>query len=360
MKKAGREMSVPARFGTPRTGRCYCTRSQPGKITYSCKRPRIAAAACLVLLCVFSSSAPALAATVVEAQPLDVCASFNAMAELAKLVGDNLVNVSTFAEGATEPHEFEPGVRELGKLSKAELFITSGLGMEPWAERAVRAAGNKDLKLVVCSEELKGVALHNTTTSGHRSPDRAFDPHLWLSPKGAAQECEKIKEAFCEARPDQCHVFEANYQNFAQNMQQLLKTTRASLEQARQHTIVTAHAAFSYLAADLGLTELSVRDAWAGPEPGARKMAELIREIKKLGLKVIFTEAQSNPALAKTLANECQAKVEYLYTMETAEGGLDFTSRMEENLNQIRKALVPASLVSQKSGHSEQSEQLEQ
>lgn len=302
------------------------------------RQPGFPAAACLALLAALCFAPPALAAP--EEQPLEVCASFNAMAELARLAGGDLVNVSTFAEGAADPHEFEPGVRELGKLAKAELFITSGLGMEPWAERAFKAAGNPNLKLIVCAEGLENTALQNQAPSGHRPGTRAFDPHLWLSPKGAAQECLKIREALCEARPEHCPVFEANCRNFARDMQELLESTRAALDQAPHKTIVAAHAAFSYLARDLGITQLSVRNAYAGPEPGARKMAELIREIKKLGLKVIFTEEQSSPKLAKTLAEECGARVETLYTMETAEGGLDFTRRMEENLRRIRCALT--------------------
>ena len=45
------------------------------------------------------------------------------------------------------------------------------------------------------------------------------------------------------------------------------------------------------------------------------------------------------PAVARTLAKEAGAKVNVIYTMETAEGGKTYAERMKANLEAIALAL---------------------
>jgi zinc transport system substrate-binding protein len=100
------------------------------------------------------------------------------MKEFALAVGGDRVEIQTIIPDGTEPHDFELKARDLVNLSKAQVFIYNGLGMEGWAEEAIKAADNKSLISVNASEgaELIALAEHEGEEEhGHGS----YDPHLW-------------------------------------------------------------------------------------------------------------------------------------------------------------------------------------
>ena len=54
---------------------------------------------------------------------LSVVASFDVMAEFARAVGGDKVEVTTLTPAGTEPHEFEPKAQDMVTLSKAAVFV---------------------------------------------------------------------------------------------------------------------------------------------------------------------------------------------------------------------------------------------
>ena len=66
-----------------------------------------------------------------EEKKLKVVASFDAMAEFAKAVGKDKIDVVTLIPAGTEQHGFEPSTEVMKELTKADVFIYNGLGMEP-------------------------------------------------------------------------------------------------------------------------------------------------------------------------------------------------------------------------------------
>ena len=267
---------------------------------------------------------------------LRVIVTFNAMKEFAQAVGKDKAAIETIVPDGAEPHDFEPKARDLASLSQADIFIYNGLGMEPWAGGAAIAADNPRLVTVEAS---KGSEAIKNAGAGDKGADTAYDPHLWLSLKGAELEARNIKDGFIQADPANRAFYEKNCADFTSRLDGLYNKYKSKFEAVKHKSFVTGHAAFAYLCADFGLEEKSVEGVFAEGEPTARQLAELVKYCKENGVTTIFSEYMASPGISQTLANEVGAGVKTLYTIEGNEDGLSYLERISYDLDEIYASL---------------------
>ena len=265
-----------------------------------------------------------------------VSVTFNAIAEFTKAVGKDKVDISTIIPDGMEPHDFEPKAKDLVGLNSAQVFVYSGLGMESWAQKAATASGNQKLIVVEAS---KGAEPIRDTDSGETQEHGEYDPHIWLSLKGAETEARNIRDALVKADPSDADNFRKNCDSFVSQLENLFSEYNAKFRASKSRSFVTGHAAFAYLCRDFGLTQNSVEDVFAEGEPSARKLTELMDYCKKNHVKTIFVEDMVSPDVSRTLAKEVGAKTEKIYTIESSEENLDYLDRMKANLQEIDNSL---------------------
>ena len=254
--------------------------------------------------------------------PKTIAASFNAMAEIVRQIAPD-ATVVTLIPDKTEPHDFTPTLKTLKALKMAALFVTAGNGMEPWAEKAVAAAGIRHQWL--------------RAAEGFGS---AAEPHAWLAPAGARFMAKRLTDTLSSADASKADTYRARFETFDGGLRILEETYGEKFAAAPRKTIVTGHAAFGALCAQFGLEQKSVEDVFAHGEPTVKKIAELARWCKENGVHTVFSESMVSPAVSETLAREAGAKVVPIYTMESSEDGSPFLTRMEANLKRIADALA--------------------
>lgn len=104
-------------------------------------------------------------------------------------------------------------------------------------------------------------------------------------------------------------------------------------------SFVTGHAAFAYLCRDFGLSQNSVEDVFAEGEPTAKQLSQLVDYCKSNNVTTVFAEEMASPEVSEALAKEVGAKVETIYTIESAEDGKTYLERMQDNLSEIYSSL---------------------
>ena len=278
---------------------------------------------------------------------LKVLVSFNAMKEFVLAVGQDKVSVSSIVPDGMEAHDFEPKARDLALLGEASVFVYNGLGMEPWAKNAVSSANNARLIAVEASHGAEIVyfdhdhdAHEEEDGHGHGHGEDGADPHVWLSLTGAIVEVQNIAAALAEADPVNKAFYEQNGAAYAEQLEALHREYAPKFEALANKSFVTGHAAFAYLCRDFGLTQVSVADVFNSGEPSPRQMAELVEFCRQNGVTAIFAEKASSAEVSKTLANEVNAEVKPIYTMENAEDEKSYLTRMEDNLREIYESLT--------------------
>jgi len=259
-----------------------------------------------------------------------VVTSFYPMAEFVRQVGGERVQVQVLIADGTEPHDWEPTARDLGRIAKAKLFVYNG-GVEPWAPKAVEAIGAGKVNALEAAQglmELKGEP----------------DPHVWLSPKLAAREVQAICEALSQADPPGASLYAQNAQGYQTRLKALDQKLRQTAAQAKRKEFVTTHAAFGHLAEDYGLKQLAIMGLSPEAEPAPADLTRLVRLIEKKQIKYVFFETLVSPKVAQAIAEA--AKVQTLVldpleglTEEERQAGDDYVSVMERNIANLAQAL---------------------
>lgn len=260
---------------------------------------------------------------------LCVSVTFNALREFASAVGGDLVEVTAIIPDGMEPHDFEPKAKDMAALGASDVFVRNGLGLEAWADKALAASGGKKLVVVDASAGADPIRL---------GADGA-DPHLWLGVKGAELQARNVQAGFEKADPAHAEAYRKNADAYIAELEKLYAEYGPRMKAAKRKGIITGHAAFGYLCRDFGLTQDSVEDVFESGEPTAQQLARLVEEAKAKRVKTIFSEELASPAVSKALASEVGAKVETIYTMESAEDGKSYLERMRDNLEAIARSL---------------------
>lgn len=267
---------------------------------------------------------------------IKVSVTFNAMYEFVKAVGKDKVEISTIIPDGTEPHDFEPKAQDLVALSTAQVFVYNGFGMEVWTDNAIKSANNSNL---IAVEASKGAEPIKNTEPGEIKEHGQYDPHIWLSLKGAEIETKNIKDALVKADPTNKDYYENNCSDFISQLEDVYTKYDNKFKNAKKKSFVTGHAAFGYLCRDFGLQQNSVEDVFAEGEPSPQQLTELVKYCKDNKVTTIFAEEMASPDISKTLANEVGAKVETIYTVESGEDNKSYLERIESDLTKIDASL---------------------
>jgi len=103
---------------------------------------------------------------------------------------------------------------------------------------------------------------------------------------------------------------EINWQNYPKaKLEALDRHVREELGTipAKKRQVITSHDAFGYYGKAYGVTFLAPEGISTDSEPSAKTIAELIRQIRREGIKALFLENISAPRLVEELARETGA-----------------------------------------------------
>lgn len=264
---------------------------------------------------------------------IKVVVSFNAMKEFTEAIGKDKVNIITMIPNGTEPHEFEPKIKDFQNLCDAKVFVYNGLDMEKWASKAIAASNNSSLTSVEAAKGCKPLK------SSSKEENSEYDPHLWISLKGAEHEAKNIRDGLIKADPNNKRYYEKNYSDFYNKLEALYKEYNNKFSALSNKNFVTGHAAFAYFCKDFNLKQNSVEDVFAEGEPGSKQMESLINYCKANKIRTIFVENMVSPKVSETLAKAVDAKAVKIYTNESQEDNLDYISSTKKNLENIYDSL---------------------
>jgi len=270
-----------------------------------------------------------------EAGGLNVVVSIYPMADFAAKIGGDRVKLTTMVPSGAEPHDWEPSPMDVVNLSKADVFVYSGAGMEHWAEDVLKSLDNRDL---VAVEASSGVALLQED-GGHT------DPHVWLNPQNAKIQMANIRDALIQADPAGKDAYEANFQKVDSELDALDAEYRAALSGLANRDVVVAHAAYGYLCQAYGLNQTAIEGLSPDSEPDPARVAQIIDFARERAVRVIFFEELVSPKVAQSIAAQVGAGTDVLspiegLTDEETAAGDDYFSVMRRNLKALTSALA--------------------
>jgi zinc/manganese transport system substrate-binding protein len=263
--------------------------------------PRTWLGALGALICIVTGAGSA------EAQDkIRVVATFSILADLAKNIGGDAVEVASLVGPDSDAHAYSPSPADGKRLADAKLVLVNGLGFEGWIERLVKASGTKAL-VVTASRGIKPRQMTEEDEHDHGKTD----PHAWQSVGNAKIYVANVRDALVKVDPAGKAAYEANAAAYLAKLDQLendVKTTIAAIPTARRK-IITTHDAFGYFGAAYRMQFIAPQGVSTETEVSARDVAKIIRQIRTQKIPAVFMENVTDPRLMKRIAEEGGAKI---------------------------------------------------
>lgn len=264
---------------------------------------------------------------------LRVVASIAPLADFARQVGRDKVDVVLLLPPGASPHTYEPVPRTVREISKARIFIKIGAGLEFWSDRLMAAVA-RGITTVTCSD---GIKLIRGKDDDHALSD--VNPHIWLDPVICMKIVERISAAFAAADPANASFYRRNAAAYNLRLATLNRRIARTVKTFRTREYVTFHPAWDYFAGRYGLKIAGVIEEAPGKEPTPRHVQQILDDVRKMKTKVIFAEPQFSPKIAEAIAQEAGAKVLMLDPVGGEKGRKTYIRLMEYNLAVMERAM---------------------
>jgi len=251
------------------------------------------AALCLMLACCTQAATAA-------APPVRVVVSFSILADIVRRIGGGEAAVTSLIGPDSDAHVFEPNPDQARLLAKAQLFVVNGLGFEGWLTRLTRSAQFGGV-VVTATDGVTPIA---TTEPGETSP--VPDPHAWQDPRYGVIYSDNIARGLAAVDPAHADVYRQRFQTYKAELEALDRHVRSELAEvpADKRRVITSHDAFAYYGKAYSVTFLAAEGLSTDSEPSAKSLADLIRQIRREGVKALFLENISDPRLVEQLARD--------------------------------------------------------
>ena len=269
---------------------------------------------------------------------LKIVTTFTIIADMVRnVVGDRLEVVSITKPGA-EIHNYQPTPRDIVKAQGAGLIFWNGLGLERWFEKFL---GNlSGVPGVVLTKGIKPMGISQGPYSGKPNP------HAWMSASAALIYVENIRKSLVQHDPANASYYNANALNYSAKITAVADPLRQRFKSIAQNQrwLATSEGAFSYLARDYGLKELYLWPINADAQGTPKQVKNVIDQIRKHKIKVIFSESTVSAKPAEQVARETgitYGGVLYVDSLSKADGPVpSYLDLLSLTSNTIAKGLT--------------------
>lgn len=244
---------------------------------------------------------------------LPVVASFSIVADVAREVGGERVDVVPLVAPDQDAHVFQPAPADVKKLAAAKVFVVNGLGFEGWMTRLSKSAGFKGMTITAAGK-VKPLAMAGHDEHGHKGHDHdhgKVDPHAWHNPQNVALYADAMADGFAKADPEGATYYRQRAQAYKARLTELDGWAAKSLAAVptERRKVLTSHDAFAYLGARYKVRFMAPQGVSTDAEASAKGVAALIRQVKREKVTAVFFENMADRRLLDQLSREAGVTV---------------------------------------------------
>ena len=236
-----------------------------------------------------------------------VVTSLTLFADFIQHVGGDRVQVTALVPADADPHTYEPAPAKVKDVTKADLVVINGLGLEQTLHDLIYNNVRSGVPIVTMTDGLPVLA-------GNLSEGETGNPHLWLNVQYAMHYVESIRDGLVATDPEGADLYRSNAAAYLKELDALDKEVAAAIESIplERRKLVTFHDAFPYFAERYGLEVVGVVVGSPGREPSARELAHLTDQIRAQDVPTVFAEPEYDPKMLETVAGDAGVQVKTL------------------------------------------------
>jgi len=241
---------------------------------------------------------------------LRVAASTNDLASIAADVGGDQVEVFSIARPNADPHRVEALPSFMVRVSRAQLFLRVGLGLDPWADAIVDGSRNPKLAVVDCSAGVRVLEKPAGRVDASMGDVHPFgNPHYWLDPRNGAAIAHTVGEALAQADPGNAAAYRKRAEALATEARAAWERGAARAKAMPSRVLFTYHRSWSYFADAFGLEVVDTVEPVPGLPPTARHLADLVQQAKSRPVGLLLQEPYFSADGGKFLERQAGVRV---------------------------------------------------
>ena len=224
------------------------------------------------------------------------------------IAGSRILLEGVVPEGVNS-HTFEPTPSMAKLMAEADLIIINGLFLEE--PTLALAESNKRDRAVILSLG------DQTVTPDEWQFDFTFpesagqpNPHLWPDPNLGLRYAELVQGQLAAMDPDNATYYADNLERFrsrVNQMDQAIRTAVATVPEPNRK-LLTYHDSWAYFARQYGMEVIGAVQPSNFSQPSAREVAQLIDQVKNLGLPAVFGSEVFSSDVLEAIASEANAQ----------------------------------------------------
>ena len=262
-----------------------------------------------------------------DADAIEVVTSTTVLADLVRQVGGSHVNVASLVPPGGEVHTFDPTPADIARVADADLAVMNGLGLDDWIADLATASGS-EAPVLRLGEGIEGAT---------------DNPHLWMDVRNGIRYAVRIGDELSGIDAANATNYGDQARAYTERLTELDGWAREQLAAipAERRKVVSFHDALPSFAEAYGLDIVGTVVDAPGQDPSAGEIAGLIDEIRASGATALFGEAQFNPDLARTIAEEAGIEVVTdLYTDSLGDAPADtYEGMIRSDVEKVVEAL---------------------
>lgn len=269
------------------------------------------------------------------------------LASLAREVGGERIQVESIARGYQDPHFVEPKPSFILKLHNADVLILVARELEAaWLPPLIQqsrnakvqpgASGYLDASVNVRILEIPKGQI--TRAMGDVHP--LGNPHYWLDPGNGRRIAKTIEQRLAQLSPSDAPYFASRFADFDKRLAAAEQRWDGAMAPYRGLKIVTYHRSWANFAERFGLDVVGYVEPRPGIPPSPSHTVELIREMRRLQIKIILVEPYFDVKTPNAIARETGATV---LVMPPSVGGVkgadSYLALFDHNVDLLTKTI---------------------
>lgn len=225
----------------------------------------------------------------IQGRPIRVVTTIGMIADLAKNIGGEMVEVTSLMGTGVDPHLYKASAGDVTLVSQADLILYNGLHLEAGISGVLeRLSDQKPNQVLAVTKNIDRLKLTAPPEFAG-----AYDPHVWFDVTLWTNVAETIRSALVKLMPSAEAHFQTRAKKYILQLEDLhiYVKEKATQIEASKRVLVTAHDAFGYFGQAYGFEVRGLQGISTATEAGTADVRNLAQFIADRKIPAIFVES---------------------------------------------------------------------
>ena len=245
-----------------------------------------------------------------------------------------------------EAHGYEPTLQDLAAIQSCDMIVYNGGESDGFMESLLAECDRSNKTVVRMMDCVELIAVGETDHHHHHERhEHEADEHVWTTPQNGLAVAEKIADGIQRTDPDNKAVYERNFAQLQETLQQLCNDYECLGQATDKPLLVADRFPFVYLTNQYDLDwQAAFSGCTSKTEADLPTVSELISHGKEHAVSVVLCTEFSDGVLAKTVADGMGAKTAVWHSCHNVteadfNAGVTYAQLMGRNLLVLKEAL---------------------